>query len=93
MALGGEGRAGVMEGMGALKESLGLEKKTTKTLTEAEKTKPNFRSRSDAPGRLYLSGTYQPLPRGLITHCPETVHPLHLPETYHSLPNQKCHLN
>ena len=86
MALGGEGRAGVMEGMGALKESLGLEKKTTKTLTEAEKTKPNFRSRSDAPGRLYLSGTYHSLSRNLPPSTP-------VPKTYHPLPNYKCHLN
>ena len=54
-----------MEGMGALKESLGLEKKTTKTLTELEKTKLNFRSRPHAPGRLCLSGAYRPVFRNL----------------------------
>ena len=93
VALGGEGRAGVMEGMGALKESLGLEKKTTKTLTEAEKTKPNFRSRSDAPGRLYLSGTYHPVFRNLPSPTSARDLSALAQRTYHPLPNYKCHLN
>lgn len=56
--MSGEGRGeGVMEGMGALKEFFeGLEKKTTKTLTESEKTKLNFRSRPDAQAGFILSG-------------------------------------
>ena len=34
------------------------------------KTKQNFRSRPDAPGRLYLSGTYHPLSRNLTPPTP-----------------------
>ena len=65
-----------------MKESLGLEKKTmvSKALAESSnfgEKKPNFRSCPDAPGQLYLPGTYFP--------CPETFHLLHLPGTYHPL--------
>ena len=54
-----------------VKESLGLEKKTTVSnalllnhLTSG-KTKPNFKYRPDVPGRLHLPGTYHPLLRNL----------------------------
>ena len=68
-----------------IKESLGLEKKTTvsKALAESsnrteQKTKQNFRSRPDAPSRLHLSGTYHPLSRTL-------PHPTPAQKTYHPL--------
>ena len=51
-----------------------------------KKTKQNFRSCPDAPGRLHLSGTYHPLSRNLPPPTPAQ-------KTYHPLPNYKCHLN
>ena len=52
----------------------------------SEKTKQNFRSHPDAPGRLHLSGTYHPLSRNLPPSTPAQ-------KTYHPLPNYKWRLN
>ena len=64
----------------ALKESLGLEKKTTvsKALAESSnfgENKTELMLQPDAPGWLKLPGTYHPLPRGLITTCPKPPTP------------------
>lgn len=58
-----------------MKESLGLEKKTTVSKALAESS--NFGENRTLGPALMLQAGFIYL--GLITPCPETFHPLHLP--------------